>query len=102
MIPIYTLHIQMELCQSSLYDYLNNRKEVNRKESFDVVTQIMSGLHFLHSSGIVHRDLKPGNILLKNDTKQIKIGDFGLATLIEHTKEEMLKLKAGTPQYMAP
>lgn len=102
MIPIYTLHIQMELCQGSLYDYLKSREEVNKQESFQIFTQIMSGLHYLHSNGIVHRDLKPGNILLKNDRQHIKIGDFGLATLIDNTKEDVLRLKAGTPQYMAP
>jgi serine/threonine protein kinase len=84
MVPIYTLHIQMELCQGSLYDYLSNREEINRKEGFKIMSEIISGLHFLHSNGIVHRDLKPGNILLSDNKNQIKIGDFGLATLIEN------------------
>jgi eukaryotic-like serine/threonine-protein kinase len=59
-------------------------------------------LHFLHSNGIVHRDLKPGNILINKDGKHVKIGDFGLATLIEVSKDTILRQKVGTPHYMAP
>lgn len=63
--------------------------------------QIISGLYFLHSQGIVHRDLKPGNILLK-EGKKIKIGDFGLATLIQANNENLSWQRVGTPHYMAP
>ena len=39
----------------------------------------MFGLHFLHNNNIDHRDLKPQNILMFEDGKIAKIGDFGLA-----------------------
>jgi serine/threonine protein kinase len=64
------------------------------------MSQILSGLHYLHSSGIVHRDLKPGNILMVGKN-MVKIGDFGLATLIDHG-EKAGRQKVGTPLYMAP
>lgn len=40
--------------------------------------QILSGIHFLHSSGVFHRDLKPNNILV-NEECSLRICDFGLA-----------------------
>jgi serine/threonine protein kinase len=54
-----------------------------------------------HQEGIYHRDLKPGNILLKHDTDQPYILDFGLALHKERRLEE-LYIFAGTVPYMSP
>ena len=70
MVPIYTLHIQMELCQRSLYDYLKSREKVDSFGAFLIVSQIVSGLHFLNSNCIAHRDLKPANILIGRERSQ--------------------------------
>jgi len=42
-----------------------------------ILYNILSAVHFIHSTNLVHRDLKPANILMDNDC-QIKICDFGL------------------------
>jgi serine/threonine protein kinase len=67
-----------------------------------IVPQICDALQFAHDRGIVHRDIKPENILL-TQSGQIKIADFGIATIIGdapelHTQDSSL----GTPGYMAP
>ena len=42
--------------------------------------QILAGVEYLHSRGVAHRDLKPENILL-DERDNIKISDFGMATV---------------------
>lgn len=41
---------------------------------------------YLHDKKIIHRDLKLGNLFL-NDDMEVKIGDFGLATMVEFDGE---------------
>lgn len=43
-----------------------------------LITQLVSGLRYLHSHCIIHRDLKPHNILV-DKRGVLKIADFGLA-----------------------
>ena len=48
----------------------------------DYMSQILSGVDWMHVNNIVHRDLKPQNILVSQDGRRIKIADFGLSRLI--------------------
>src|SRR5262245_40505488 len=60
------------------------------------------GVAAAHERGIVHRDLKPANILV-TAAGEPKVGDFGLAHILE-TRTELTRTGTalGTPLYMAP
>lgn len=47
--------------------------------------QVLQGLEYLHSQNppIIHRDLKCDNIFVNGNHGEIKIGDLGLATIME-------------------
>ena len=47
-----------------------------------LMKQIIEGCQYLHNNKIIHRDLKLGNLFL-NDEMEIKLGDFGLATVVK-------------------
>eukprot|EP00811_Abedinium_folium_P027481 NODE_4171_length_1926_cov_10.182879.p1 GENE.NODE_4171_length_1926_cov_10.182879~~NODE_4171_length_1926_cov_10.182879.p1 ORF type:complete len:446 (-),score=48.55 NODE_4171_length_1926_cov_10.182879:446-1783(-) len=44
-----------------------------------LIAQLFDGVAYLHCRRVVHRDLKPSNLLLKDDGRILKIGDFGSA-----------------------
>ncbi|KAB5578274.1 kinase-like domain-containing protein [Coniochaeta sp. 2T2.1] len=64
--------------------------------------QLIGGVSFMHSKGVAHRDLKPENILL-SDTGDLKIADFGMATLFSHKGHNKVSTTmCGSPPYIAP
>ncbi|NWH34841.1 E2AK1 kinase, partial [Chloropsis hardwickii] len=88
------LHIQMQLCEISLWDWISDRNKRCNKRSEDtsspyhvvdvgwtmkIFQEVVEGLCYIHSMGVMHRDIKPRNIFLHGSDQQVKIGDFGLA-----------------------
>ncbi|XP_074330940.1 L-type lectin-domain containing receptor kinase IX.1-like [Apium graveolens] len=65
---------------------------------------LASALLYLHEEWeqcVVHRDIKPSNVMLDSNFIT-KLGDFGLARLVDHEKGGQTTALAGTMGYMAP
>jgi serine/threonine protein kinase len=70
------------------------------------MSQIISGLQYLHGRQIIHRDLKPSNILVSQDDL-VKMVDFGIArtssgNTAAATRLTQTGMVSGTESYMAP
>lgn len=60
------------------------------KEAQRYMLQLLSAVDYLHKRGVAHRDLKPENLLL-DENDNIKVSDFGLATIFRlNGKERVL------------
>ncbi|XP_047067989.1 probable serine/threonine-protein kinase WNK5 [Lolium rigidum] len=97
------LNFITEVCNSgSLRDYRDRHRHVSVKALKKWARQILEGLDHLHTHEpcIIHRDLNCSNVFINGNTGQVKIGDLGLAAIVDNT--HMAHTILGTPEFMAP
>ncbi|KAF8630974.1 hypothetical protein AX15_002697 [Amanita polypyramis BW_CC] len=95
------VYMTLELCPSgSLMDMLRRRRRFTEMEARVFMIQLIGACHYMHTHQVIHRDLKLGNLFL-DARMNVKVGDFGLAALIENPGERK-KTICGTPNYIAP
>lgn len=75
------------MTSGSLRSFLQKAKTVAVSVIRDWCRQILQGLNYLHSRQppVVHRDIKLDNIFFHGTQGRVKIGDLGLATVINTT-----------------
>lgn len=95
------VYMVLELCEGgSLVDLIRRRKRLTEPEARVLLIQLIGASEWMHTHQVIHRDLKLGNIFL-DDEMNVKVGDFGLAALIENPGDRK-KTVCGTPNYIAP
>lgn len=97
-----TVNIITELFTSgSLRQFRKKHKSVDMKAIKNWARQVLRGLDYLHSQNppVIHRDLKCDNIFVNGNHGEIKIGDLGMATVMQ---KPTAKSVIGTPEFMAP
>ncbi|XP_048855772.1 serine/threonine-protein kinase DCLK2 isoform X1 [Brienomyrus brachyistius] len=96
------LYLVMELVKGGdLFDAITSSTKYTERDASVMVNNLTCALKYLHGMNIVHRDIKPENLLVceyPDNTKSLKLGDFGLATVVEGP----LYTVCGTPTYVAP
>ncbi|XP_057750029.1 L-type lectin-domain containing receptor kinase IX.1-like [Arachis stenosperma] len=71
---------------------------------YNIARGLASSLLYLHEEWeqcVLHRDIKPSNVML-DPNFNVKLGDFGLARLMDHGTESKTASLAGTMGYLAP
>jgi CheY-like chemotaxis protein/predicted Ser/Thr protein kinase len=86
----------------SLAELLNTRGRLTVESTLAIGAQLADALTVAHEQNIIHRDIKPANLLV-DEEGVLKVMDFGLARLVQHTGElTQAGFVVGTPRYMAP
>ncbi|MBE9211279.1 AAA family ATPase [Plectonema cf. radiosum LEGE 06105] len=70
----------------------------------DIAIKIASALEQLHHHHIIHKDIKPDNILINPITKQVKITDFSIASVLSKEIQFLTNpgIIEGTLAYISP
>ncbi|XP_018473727.1 probable serine/threonine-protein kinase WNK4 isoform X2 [Raphanus sativus] len=99
----HTLNFITELFTSgTLRQYKNKYLRIDIRAIKSWARQILEGLVYLHGHDppVIHRDLKCDNIFVNGHLGQVKIGDLGLARMLQDCRSAHSIL--GTPEFMAP
>jgi PAS domain S-box-containing protein len=69
-----------------------------------VAIQIVQTLEGLYHNRIIHKDIKPQNILINPETKQVRLIDFSISSLLPRENQEIANpnVLEGTLAYMSP
>ncbi len=79
-------------------------KTLTLEQFLPIALQLLDTLHQLHQQRVIHKDIKPANILIHPDTKQIKLIDFSIASLLPRETQEIQSFNGleGTLAYLSP
>ncbi|KAF9781123.1 kinase-like domain-containing protein [Thelephora terrestris] len=81
----------------NINQFVKENQDVNR---FELLSDIVRGLIYMHNKGMIHGDLKGGNILV-DQTCHARIADFGL-TVLSGLPTSNPCTQRGTTRWMSP
>jgi NIMA (never in mitosis gene a)-related kinase len=76
-------------------------KILNENYVLDIFVQLALAIKHVHDRKIIHRDIKTENIFLSSQKRVVKLGDFGIAKVLENTLQQA-RTSIGTPYYLSP
>ncbi len=95
----------------SLSTYLKTETDKNQSsnslsltEFLNLALQLTDILNYLYQNRVIHKDIKPANILINPETKQVKLIDFSISSLLPRETQEIQNANAleGTLAYLSP
>ncbi|AFY36421.1 ATP-binding sensor histidine kinase [Calothrix sp. PCC 7507] len=91
----------------SLKDYFTSDEKpyiASSEEFLRIAIALCNTLDILYRERIIHKDIKPANILINPETKQVKLIDFSIASLLPRETQTLINpnVLEGTLAYISP
>ncbi|AFY33684.1 ATP-binding sensor histidine kinase [Calothrix sp. PCC 7507] len=91
----------------SLKDYFTSVEALKitfLQEFLEIAIALCNALDILYRNCTIHKDIKPSNILINPETKQVKLIDFSIASLLPRETQEIQNANTleGTLAYLSP
>ena len=92
-----SVSLNREMEQRGIHNY-------SLEEFFPIAIQLTEIIERLHRNLVIHKDIKPANIIINPETKQVKLIDFSLASLLPKETQEIKSpnVLEGTLGYISP
>ncbi|MCE2671100.1 MAG: AAA family ATPase [Microcystis sp.] len=88
----------------SLKKWLEGKKTLALRDFLSLAPRIVANLEKIHNAKVIHKDINPANIVLNPETGQIKIIDFGIASVLQRENPGLKNpnVLEGTLAYISP
>ncbi|NEO51804.1 MAG: AAA family ATPase [Okeania sp. SIO3B5] len=88
----------------SLKEWIQQKDRSYLEDFLEIAIALCNALHILYRERIIHKDIKPANILINPKTKQVKLIDFSIASLLPRETQTLFNpnVLEGTLAYISP
>ncbi len=101
-----TAYMVMDYVESTdLEELLNKAGKLEKPKALQYITQVLSALTHIHDRNKLHLDIKPSNVLIKNNSDEAIVIDFGASQSYDEGGKIIGKtsqLVAGMTRHYAP
>ncbi|MEH1786604.1 MAG: AAA family ATPase [Nostoc sp.] len=110
-VQVYALEIHQQRPVLVLEDFggtslaqLQLAGEIELEQFLKMGISIVESIKQIHAAKIIHKDINPSNIVLNPNTRQIKIIDFGISTVLSRETQSFKNpnILEGTITYISP
>ncbi|KAJ3129042.1 hypothetical protein HK098_002634 [Nowakowskiella sp. JEL0407] len=85
-----------------LFETIQRKRNLPESEVRHIFVQVVDAIDYLHNTkNMVHRDIKDENIIVEENL-QVKLIDFGAASIIPSDPSQYFEKYCGTAQYASP
>ncbi|MBN1863965.1 MAG: protein kinase [Victivallales bacterium] len=83
--------------------FISSASRLSERQALDIILQITDAEMHIVNCGFLYRDIKPENVIIVEETAQVKLFDFGLCMSLEQASDpDASDALEGSPFYLPP